>query len=105
MLTDDEYKAMAQTECMQALKMATAKAVFEAEAAQILTLKVTAEKRTAELCMQRFQNENRPSIILKAMLERDGDMFVCSFGCLSVKGETPEIAFHNFDSAWVGSNE
>lgn len=94
---------------MEAAKHYEAKAGFEADASRIGVEKADLERQTAALMLNRIKNANRPSIIMGASItseERGGKtVYVASYGGLSVTGDSPEIAFHNFDQLWCQGDD
>jgi hypothetical protein len=65
-------------------------------------------RKAAELLVQQ-RVVCRPSLLLRATLERRGDKFVASYQCLEAEGDTPDSAFLAFDELWThdhdGSND
>lgn len=79
---------------------AEAKSQQEFVAAYYVAQKAELELKSATLLHQRVQNACRPSITLQATVEKRGDMYLASAAGLSAEGESPEIAFQNFDHLW-----
>jgi fatty acid/phospholipid biosynthesis enzyme len=103
MNTDELIQAAAQEQVehyKQVALLAAVKAAREAEAAAIAVEKARAELKTSQLLLNRVQTANRPAIVLGATVQYDGDVFVASAAGVSAEGESPEIAFDNFDRLW-----
>jgi len=86
-----------------------AKAIADASAAQANLVKTSLEVKTAELMHLRMQNANRPSIVLQAQISErwvaDKRTYTASYAGVSAQGDTPEIAFQNFDRVWSQGRE
>ncbi len=71
--------------------------------------KVEAERDTgikmAHRTDQQSANFMRPSFVFKPILEKSGDGWTATYGHLETWGETPEIAYQEFDHQWVGKDE
>lgn len=57
------------------------------------------------LVKRQFEQQLRPSIILRPVITREGDEWVASYGDLEARGPTPDLAYLAFDAAWVGRQE
>lgn len=53
---------------------------------------------------QQAVNYMRPSFVFKPVLEKNGAGWTATFGHLETWGETPEIAYQEFDHQWVGKD-
>lgn len=53
---------------------------------------------------QQAANYMRPSFVFKPALEKNGEGWTATFGHLETWGETPEIAYQEFDHQWVGKD-
>ncbi len=86
------------------LKAATELAVAECNLA-----KAQLEVKTTELMHLRMQNANRPSIVLQAQItempKHSRHAYVASYAGVTAEGDTPEIAFQNFDRFWSQGRE
>jgi hypothetical protein len=71
--------------------------------------KVEAERDTGvKVCKradQQSANYMRPSFVFKPTLEKSADGWMAIYGHLEAWGETPEIAYQEFDHQWVGKDE
>lgn len=109
-MTDDEYQVEIRKEYLGVARLANGKAIWEAVAAKTNADKADIElqiaKDSAEAVKRRWQNENRPSITLRAVIgvrERPegGKVYTATVGHLTVEGDTPEVAFDNLDHIWI----
>ena len=57
------------------------------------------------LVKRQFEQQLRPSIILKPVITRENDEWVASYGDLQARGPTADLAYLAFDSAWIGKQE
>jgi len=57
------------------------------------------------LVKRQFEQQLRPSIMLRPVITRESDEWVASYGDLQARGPTPDLAYLAFDSAWVGKQE
>jgi len=90
---------------LAAAQHAETKASHEVETAKLGTEKARIELKTAELLHNRMKQANRPSIILGALIRQDEDdagkiTYTATYAGVSAEGDSPEIAFSNFDRAW-----
>jgi hypothetical protein len=86
-------------------KLQEDKAQHDVNTASLGTDKARVELKTAELLHHRMKQANRPSIILGAMIRQDEDdagkiTYTATYAGVSAEGDSPEIAFANFDRAW-----
>lgn len=56
---------------------------------------------SADATRRRAQNALRPSVFWGARLEVEADYYTTTYGGMSVRGDSPEIAMENFDRAWA----
>lgn len=75
-------------------------ASYNAKAARAAFRQVRDQKRVSDMILHRTKSMNRPCITLGAQIEQRGNKFVATFSGLSVEGESPEIAFQEFDRLW-----
>jgi len=54
---------------------------------------------------QQSANYMRPSFVFKPLLEKSELGWTATYGHLETWGETPEIAYQEFDHQWVGKDE
>ncbi len=71
--------------------------------------KVEAERdagiKIAKRTDQQSANYMRPSFVFKPILEKSDDGWTATYGHLETWGETPEIAYQEFDHQWIGKDE
>lgn len=100
----DEYQQEAQMRQIahytKVAEYAEARSQQEFVAAYHVAQKAELEFKSAEKLHQRVLNACRPSITLQATVEKRGDMYLASAAGISAEGESPEIAFQNFDHLW-----
>lgn len=77
------------------------RAKYDANVSKLSMQRSEIELKTAEAVHHRVVNGNRPSVTLGAKIEqRDGMFYALAAGIEGPAGETPEIAFQNFDRFW-----
>lgn len=60
--------------------------------------------KVASRTNQQSANYMRPSFVFKPTLEKDAEGWTATLGHLETWGETPEIAYQEFDHQWVGKD-
>ncbi len=88
-----------QVRAAQNLEAQTLAELQRVEAESVTGIKVA--KRTD----QQSANYMRPSFVFKPLLEKSGDGWMATYGHLETWGETPEIAYQEFDHKWVGKDD
>ncbi len=75
-----------------------------AERQRVETERDTGDK-VSKRADQQSANYMRPSFVFKPTLEKSADGWTATYGHLEAWGETPEIAYQEFDHQWVGKDE
>lgn len=105
----DEAHRLQLTHYTHVAQYMEAKAAAEAATAQAGLVKANWEVKTAELMHLRMQNANRPSVVLQVKIETqwvaDEKTYIASYAGVTAHGDTPEIAFQNFDRVWSQGRE
>ena len=90
---------------IQTAEFARQEAMYRAAKASEEFQEAQISRKEAELHCRWSQNGNRPSMRLYARLdrvERDGKIiYTATVHGLTVEGDTPEMAFDNFDHVWT----
>jgi len=73
----------------------------EKEAAhQLLTAQII--HKNAQQAAQHTKQIGRPSLLIRPTLTIDGEEWVATHGACQGRGPTPDLAYQDFDSQWVG---
>lgn len=100
------YQATAAENYAKVAAETLKRAELDTAAAQATLEKNELERKTADLMFRRIRTANRPAVVLGAAVSKEsresGDVFVATFSGLSVEGDSPEMAFSNFDRMWAG---
>jgi len=88
----------AQQQCEAYNRIAAYK---EKQAAHELLIAQAAHENVQLMVLHTKQNL-RPSILIRALITRDGDEWVASHGECQGRGPTPDLAYQDFDAKWTG---
>lgn len=85
-------------------------ALFAASTANRNFRRAEVELKTSEIYQQRARNANRPSILLGAAITTEQTLdgrtiYIASASGVTAHGESPELAFQEFDRMWTQGGE
>ena len=95
---DNIFAFGAQQQCEAYNRIAAYK---EKQAAHELLIAQAAHENVQLMVLHTKQNL-RPSILVRALVTRDGDEWVASHGECQGRGPTPDLAYQDFDAKWTG---
>lgn len=95
---DNIFAFGAQQQCEAYNRIAAYK---EKQAAHELLIAQAAHENVQLMVLHTKQNL-RPSILVRALVTRDGDEWVASHGECQGRGPTPDFACRDFDTKWTG---
>lgn len=95
---DNIFTFGAQQQCEAYNRIAAYK---EKQAAHELLIAQAAHENVQLMLLHTKQNL-RPSILMRALIARDGDEWVASHGECQGRGPTPDLAYQDFDAKWTG---
>jgi hypothetical protein len=97
----EDYQAAMVAHYLKAAEHTEQKALYETAAASLAFEQAQIALETTKQMQRRLQNASRPSLALGAIIEQDpAGQFHAHYGGLTASGDTPEIAFDNFDRLW-----
>ena len=60
---------------------------------------------TSQLALSHAKQSLRPSLIVRPLLRRNGEEWIAAHGECEGRGLTPDLAYQDFDSSWMGRQE
>ena len=69
------------------------------------TYEMEISHKIADRSLHQSANFLRPSFVLRPSLRQSGEGWMAEYGDFTAFGETPNIAFQEFDDRWVGKDK
>jgi len=103
-IEDIQVAAQRLTSASHVRAMKNVERVSEVDLEKV-TYEAMVSRKIADRSLQQSSIYLRPSFVLHPNLRRSGEGWVAQYGDLETYGETPDIAFQEFDDQWVGKDE